>query len=269
LIKDRVSLGIENESILREFLKSYVPKHYSIGHGFIFKNHKEVSRQCDIIIYDSSFFSPIFKQGDFVVVPPESVMSVIEVKTEISSGNFLDAAIDNITSVRTLNNRISGIIFAYRGTGPIKIINSLTEYYQNNRISSKEVFELLVVLNKSYSIIPKRVDNAEALFNLDSTINNIEADFVFHALDTGDKTFYIFFYYILRQIRSYIFNAFISSKNKRFCEEFSKIPMVPRNGLHTRGYFDVRQDDIKKLGGNLKFDDKGNFLGVLLGKDSE
>lgn len=265
LIKNRTALGTENESILREFLKNYIPKHYSVGHGFVFKNDHEISRQCDIIIYDSSFFPPLFKQGDFVVLLPESVMSVIEVKTEIKPGEFLNSSIDNIKSARTLNSRISGLIFAYKGSHPTTILNGLTEYCKTNKIDLKNTFELMVNLDKGYCIMPKRADNGELLYNLDTTVNNIEIEFVFNPSITRKKSFYLFFYYIMRQIRSYIYNTFIGKLQKSpFESDFSFIPGLPAGGLTFKDYFDEYKDEINKLLGKPKYDNNGNLIGVSI-----
>jgi hypothetical protein len=271
LVRNRSALGLENESILREFLKSYVPKHYSIGHGFIFKNDNEISNQCDILVYDSSFFPPLFKQGDFVVLSPESVMSVIEVKTKIVPGkSFLDNSIENIRSVRKLNSRISGLIFGYRGSSPVNIMNELTEYYRNSKVPLKEIFELMVNINMGYCIIPKRVDNSETLFNLDTSLNQVDTEFVFHVLNTAKKSFYLFFYYILRQLRTYILNTFINTGgSSKFRSEFESIPATPLGGLECKGYFDDHKEKIKDLHGHPKFDNNEDFLGILFGQGSK
>lgn len=271
LVRNRTALGLENESILREFLKNYVPKHYSVGHGFIFKNHNEISNQCDILVYDSSFFPPLFKQGDFVVLSPESVMNVIEVKTEIKPGkSFLDNSIENIRSVRKLNSRISGLIFGFSGSSPVTIMNGLTEYYRNSSVSLKEIFELMVNIKMGYCISLKRVDNGKTLFNLDTSLRQVDTEFVFHVLNTAQKSFYLFFYYVLRQLRTYILNTFISTGLKsKFTSEFEFIPATPPGGLDSKGYFDDHNKKIKNLHGHPKFDNNGDFLGISLGEGSK
>ncbi len=271
LVRNRTALGLENESILREFLKNYIPKHYSVGHGFIFKNHDEISNQCDILIYDSSFFPPLFKQGDFVVLSPESVMSVIEVKTEIGPGkDFLDNSIKNIRSVRRLNSRISGLIFGYRGSYPVTIMNGLTDYYRNSSVSIKETFELMVNIEMGYCITPVRVDNGKPLFNLDTSLSEEDTEFVFHVLNTAKNTFHLFFYYILRQLRTYIFSTFISTgAQSHFIPDFKFIPAIPSGGFAFKGYFDDHKEKLKQLRGNPKSDNNGDFLGISLGEGSE
>ncbi|OJA44971.1 hypothetical protein BGV66_19855 [Burkholderia ubonensis] len=48
--------------------------------GFIYG----CDRQIDVVIYDRIDYAPIFREGDLVVVPPEAVRAVIEVKTNLT-----------------------------------------------------------------------------------------------------------------------------------------------------------------------------------------
>jgi hypothetical protein len=84
------------EAILKQVITKFLPKKYDTGTGFVLFpalyssaqakdildifTH-EVSKELDIIIYDSTNHSPIYQDGDFIVVKPESVRSVIEVKS--------------------------------------------------------------------------------------------------------------------------------------------------------------------------------------------
>lgn len=118
IIKDahEPSLGAYKERLLMNVISQFIPRKYDVGTGFVLFPHERqfsgkvpegydvlnrsdhiVSRQCDIIVYDSNEFPVIFKDGDFVVVRPESVRSIIEVKgsldsTEIDSfmSHFID-----------------------------------------------------------------------------------------------------------------------------------------------------------------------------------
>ena len=80
-IQDRhwLSDGLWKESVLRSVLRRHLPKTLEVGTGF-FVTSEGVSSQIDILIYDTS--KPIlFQDGDFVVVTPDLVRSIIEVKT--------------------------------------------------------------------------------------------------------------------------------------------------------------------------------------------
>jgi|GEM_PF-1840623 len=78
------SLGAINEEILRKFLKDHLPKWVEVAQGFILSKDGILSTQCDIIIYNSHFYAPLYRVNDLVIVSPESVIHVIEVKTKIN-----------------------------------------------------------------------------------------------------------------------------------------------------------------------------------------
>lgn len=81
--------GRYKEAVLKNITKKFLPEKYSIGTGFVIKqtnNRGEhlSSRQIDLIIYDDA--SPIlFKEGDFVIMTPDSVRAIIEVKANIQN----------------------------------------------------------------------------------------------------------------------------------------------------------------------------------------
>jgi|ERR1051325_3554966 hypothetical protein len=88
------------EHLFREFLRSVLPKRYSVDTGFIrskwfaFESRGLVaSEQLDIIIHDTTDYSPIFRSGEFVVVLPSAVVAVVEVKKTLDSESLRDALI--------------------------------------------------------------------------------------------------------------------------------------------------------------------------------
>lgn len=87
LIRHRPTTGNYREGLLRDLLHKYLPKRYHVASGFIFGS----DRQLDLIIYDQIEYSPIFREGDLVVVTLESVRAVIEVKTVLSNQALCDA----------------------------------------------------------------------------------------------------------------------------------------------------------------------------------
>ncbi|QNU61380.1 hypothetical protein HZS52_16610 [Vreelandella titanicae] len=93
-------------------MSNFLPKRYFVGTGFIvfindnhdlkglhpnnteflnLKSHS-TSHQLDIVIYDNTNYAPIFRDGDFVVLRPESVRSIIEVKGFLSDSNVSECA---------------------------------------------------------------------------------------------------------------------------------------------------------------------------------
>jgi hypothetical protein len=98
-----LSVGRYKERLLSKTISEFVPKRFEVGTGFVLfptepdpgsVNNPDfdplnmgahiLSKQCDVIVYDSSAFPVVFRDEEFVVVRPESVRSVIEVKGAIS-----------------------------------------------------------------------------------------------------------------------------------------------------------------------------------------
>lgn len=97
------SLGQYKERLLADTIRGFLPRTVEVGTGFVMFPHEDpnppggpdlydplnqsaysVSRQCDILIYDVARFPPVFRDGEFVVVRPEAVRAVIEVKGSLS-----------------------------------------------------------------------------------------------------------------------------------------------------------------------------------------
>lgn len=82
--------GALAEAVLRQFLKEHLPGAISVEQGFIVDTAGGLSKQCDILIYDSQWYAPFYRAGGVVVVPVEAVIAIIEVKTSINRASFHD-----------------------------------------------------------------------------------------------------------------------------------------------------------------------------------
>jgi len=104
------SLGSYKERLLVETIRTYLPKSVEVGTGFVMfpleendppggpeyhdplnKSSFTVSRQCDIIIYDATHYPVVFRDGEFVIVRPEAVRAIIEVKGSLSNQSLISA----------------------------------------------------------------------------------------------------------------------------------------------------------------------------------
>jgi len=81
LISHGPTVGNYREHILRSLLTKYLPSKFSVVTGFI----EGLSRQIDILIIDSTNYSPVFKEGDLVVARREAVRAIIEVKSTLDT----------------------------------------------------------------------------------------------------------------------------------------------------------------------------------------
>jgi hypothetical protein len=94
--------GEWKESVLRTILRRHLPTDVSVGRGFVVAGGGRESGQIDILIHRNS--RPVlFRDGDLVIVTPDAVCGIIEVKTEVDVSGFHIAAAklaDHIEIVR-------------------------------------------------------------------------------------------------------------------------------------------------------------------------
>lgn len=145
--------GAYRENALEDFLLDRrLPERYGIGSGEVVGPIQNVSKQCDLIIYDKLNGFSLLYQKNTQVYPIECVAGIIEVKSSLSKTEFL-TALENIKSVKSLvpneitttkvNEFIStnykrplpfGAVFAYRLDG-----NSLESLEKNLSEWEKDV----------------------------------------------------------------------------------------------------------------------------------
>lgn len=81
--------GNYRESLIRSYLRDILPQPSAVGTGFVVDNENYSSMQIDIIVYDPRI-PPLFKSDELVVVVPEAVYGLIEVKTTHRRNKFDD-----------------------------------------------------------------------------------------------------------------------------------------------------------------------------------
>lgn len=124
--KHNPTTGLLTETIVRSFLATYLPKIVSVEQGFIMNEKGEVSRQCDILIYDSHNYAPLYRVDDVVVVPAVAVVAIIEVKTTITKPIF-HSVIDYFQDVAPFS-RAKTFLFVYESCPLDKLKGFFTSY---------------------------------------------------------------------------------------------------------------------------------------------
>jgi|GEM_PF-1830688 len=150
--------GRNKEDLLASFLRSYLPKRYSLGTGFIFDVTGANSNQNDIIIYDSFWSSILFPNDVSQFYPIESVYGVVEVKS-ILNEKELKTSLSKAAKIKKMPlnglSRVTGLnylkeplysIFAYDSIGLKTIKDYLVQEYKNTPLNERVDF--IVVINK-------------------------------------------------------------------------------------------------------------------------
>lgn len=111
--------GSHKEEFLRQVLRRHLPEIYNVGTGFVLASTGPTS-QIDVMIVDRS--SPtVYKDGDLLIVDPNAVRCIIEVKTKLTASETRTAlrkVSDNVEKIRKGgNDRCIAGLFVYESTG--------------------------------------------------------------------------------------------------------------------------------------------------------
>ena len=82
---------------------------FAVGRGVVLSKEGKTSRECDIVIYNAAEYGPLFKSGEVVVISPEAVRCVVEVKGTLTNSHLSDA-VKNLSSVNELRSGIWKLI---------------------------------------------------------------------------------------------------------------------------------------------------------------
>jgi len=137
--------GTAREDVLREFLsQGRLPPKYGLGAGEVVGRVRDVSRQCDIVVYDKIDGLSLLYSEHNQIYPIDSVYGIIEVKSRLSKNELIDS-LEKVKSLKkmspaggiaeSLGNGFNivrarpkpfGVVFAYSLDS-----NSLDSLYQN------------------------------------------------------------------------------------------------------------------------------------------
>ncbi|TBW60225.1 hypothetical protein EZV77_19405 [Burkholderia thailandensis] len=199
--KHNPTIGLLTEEILRDFLRTHLPRVISVEQGFIIRENNELSRQCDIIIYDSLLYAPFYRINDVVVVPEESVLAIVEVKTSITQDTFHDV-IKYFADFKEFH-RIKTHLFIFNSTS----IKSLRKYFHNY----KHPGEYQQFDHDTFQWLPDEITGINPSFHLtkDGVISDRDemgyTSYFFDGLDgTEISALENFFLSIYRTVETYI-----------------------------------------------------------------
>lgn len=156
--------GQEAEDILIKFLNDHLPRRFAASSGFVIDAENTLSKQCDVLVYDAEN-SPIYRAGDRgLILPSDSIASVIEVKSKLTKSQLKDS-VEKIASVKRLKrtpvssgdqpvtfselivNSSYGVVFAYDADSSMNAIaENLKEFNQD--VPRSRWIDAIIVLGK-------------------------------------------------------------------------------------------------------------------------
>lgn len=143
-VKHNGEKGVENEQIIIDFLKDFLPQSYSIGRGFLIDKNGNTSNQCDIVIYDNFYNPNLIKLNSNTYFPVESVYCVIEVKTTLRDGDW-KKSFEDMQKIQKLDFIEENITFT-KGNGV---------YFSKTTRPSYFLFSYQTDTNNSETIVSK------------------------------------------------------------------------------------------------------------------
>ena len=117
VIDHRGSRGSLAENLLRELIAEFLPKRWVAGTGFVADAAGNLSRQVDVLVFDQFEQSAIYRDGDFVVLGPDTAKVAIEIKSKLDKDQ-IPLAYKNIASVKRIAGDTKGIVFGYDSVAP-------------------------------------------------------------------------------------------------------------------------------------------------------
>ena len=112
------------EAIIRNYLRSVVASRFEIAHGGIFIEGNMLN-EYDVIIFDKTEVHPIFKKDDVVILNPEDVKCVMQIKGFLDA-EALESAMKNLGSVKKYNSNCFCYLLAFQST----IVSTITSQNQ-------------------------------------------------------------------------------------------------------------------------------------------
>lgn len=97
--------GTYREKICKRFLRPFVPNNYEISSGFLVNNSKEISTQCDIVIFDKDCTPLITDYNNNQFYTVETVAAIGEVKSILSKQDF-KTAINKLAKCKKIRENI-------------------------------------------------------------------------------------------------------------------------------------------------------------------
>lgn len=153
---DWTAPGTHCEVLLRDFIRRNLPSTFSVDKGFIYgrREVKGTSKHCpeiDILIHDTSFYRPAFRLEDFVIVQPEAVRGIIQVKRTLTSKQ-LKSAVENVVEAKRfvrecatqmsvpLDKVFSAAVF-FEDDIPEPVNKTISDTYENQIVSHFSEFK--------------------------------------------------------------------------------------------------------------------------------
>ena len=178
-----LSDGHHREVVLRDFISRYVPNSASVDSGFVKppNSTQNCSREIDILVSDLESHTPYYSRAGLKVIPPQSLLACMEVKSEWSKKKLGEALL-NICHTQLITEKYCPADQVWRG---VCFYGSLTTRKIGNisQLIESVVLEQILPLLISSGI--DKPDGKSVLLYLPTCVFNLE-NFVLFFSESSD-----------------------------------------------------------------------------------
>ncbi|MFC1980327.1 DUF6602 domain-containing protein, partial [Chloroflexota bacterium] len=169
------------EAIVRDIVRENVPKSFSVSRGIVLNKDGDYSEECDLILYDSAGYDTWFQSGEIVVVSPEAVRVVIEIKRTLNSRK-VNEAINPLSLINGLRGGIFKFIVGFNITKQYvysdlrelciqsRVVNRMFAF-NSGRLEDKVIIDSEM---KKFLEVIKQITSTQISSGLDATNEYIE-----------------------------------------------------------------------------------------------
>ncbi len=127
------------ENLVREVIREFLPQRWAVGTGFIMDANRGRSNQVDVLIYDQFTMSPVYRDGELVILSPGTAKVAVEVKSSLDKKEIL-GAYDNICSIKEVDPAVQGLIFGYDGASDKTFVKHVRAWAKPKSAPARELW---------------------------------------------------------------------------------------------------------------------------------
>jgi hypothetical protein len=162
------TIGVLTEAVLREFLAKYLPKSVAVEEGFIINESGQVSKQCDILVYDHLNFAPYYRINDIVVIPAEAVVAVIEVKTTLNKKIF-SGIVEYFANIQFIcKTKAKTYLFIYNSPKPANLERLFHSYRHPGEYQQFD--------HDTFQLLPDEISGLDNAYHFKKSFNAYHGD---------------------------------------------------------------------------------------------
>jgi hypothetical protein len=151
---------VDRHNYFEGFLRERLPQRYSVGKGEVVTPENQVSKQLDLVVFDSFECPKLFSSEAHSIFPIESIYGAISIKSNLKSGDLIDAY-ENIASLKRVlpkapvNQRDPRGLISYGARPPVPVTGI---FAYNSHRSLEAICKQVESLDQDLSNIELRPD---------------------------------------------------------------------------------------------------------------